>query len=426
MRFYLVFLTVLVTLGPVASPAQTSKASARPLMWTGIAGRIRATGLADPQYVLSFVPVQRLMLAAVQEPLTAQQIDTALANLPVMRADLIRLGLIRSDGQLFRLNYLLLTAGDALAIDQAGARYGASLANAFLARKPSFDRILENYQNATMRQELLFDLVAGVSMNWQGLRLTSELGFRAQPKPQPDGSSYFVHSQELGSGVSAMALYEDSETAEGATVSFTTFGDGESSPRLRGWPDVFDGIDAAVRPWKIAPQLYEPLKQAYIQYTNLAFDDAGLITLFIADGATTDRALEARLPISAERRRASLLLLEACGYVTEKDGLLSVSAPLLETRDKPIADAVIALSRDIMTQWLRSNHSAIEASLQGLTPMRNGIPFTLVFSETWHAIFGHAAKVLAEDGYYWNPRGAASQYPGYVPLVWVNGIVPEP
>jgi hypothetical protein len=37
----------------------------KPLIWTGVTGSITASGLDDPHYVLSFLPVQRLMLEAL-------------------------------------------------------------------------------------------------------------------------------------------------------------------------------------------------------------------------------------------------------------------------------------------------------------------------------------------------------------------------
>jgi hypothetical protein len=76
--------------------------------------------------------------------------------------------------------------------------------------------------------------------------------------------------------------------------------------------------------------------------------------------------------------------------------------------------------------WLRANYDAMKTQLTDLSPMRNGVPFALAFSEVWHAVFGYATRELAEDGFYANPRSAAASYPGYMPLVWQNDVMQGP
>jgi hypothetical protein len=103
---------ILVVLGAAwGQSVHTSEPSTdnTPLLHTGMTGQITASGLNDPQYVLSFVPVQRLMLAAVHHPLTQAEIQTGLHGTPVSLADLLTLNLLRQDGVMYRLNYLLLT-----------------------------------------------------------------------------------------------------------------------------------------------------------------------------------------------------------------------------------------------------------------------------------------------------------------------------
>ena len=62
-----------------------------------------------------------------------------------------------------------------------------------------------------------------------------------------------------------------------------------------------------------------------------------------------------------------------------------------------MSDAALDLSRSIMSEWLRSNYLPMEKELSGLSPMHNGLPFSLVFSEVWHYTFGFATKSLAES-----------------------------
>jgi hypothetical protein len=116
----------------------------------------------------------------------------------------------------------------------------------------------------------------------------------------------------------------------------------------------------------------------------------------------------------------------AIGYVQEKDRSYSVGVPVLTQRDKPLVDATLKLSRQIMTDWLQRNYPTMKDELSGLSPMRSGAPFALAFSEVWHYEFGFATKSLAESGFYANPRAQGNRYEGYVPLVWENSMLKGP
>ncbi len=70
-------------------------------------GAVSASGLDDPQYVLSFVPIQRLLLEATQHPLTETEIQKAVQGTPVTLDHLLQLELLRKDKDAYRLNYLL-------------------------------------------------------------------------------------------------------------------------------------------------------------------------------------------------------------------------------------------------------------------------------------------------------------------------------
>ena len=398
-----------------------------PLLTTGVTGSIRASGgLEDPQYVLSFAPVQRLMLLAAHRPLSRGEIDTALATTPVSRADLLRLELVREDRNLYRLNYLLLTVKDQQTMFDVGARYGQSLADAFRAHRGDFDRILSAYPDSTLRRTLAFDLIAGAALNWEGLALTTELGYRVQPRRHENGDVYLVHSAESGARQDLAGLYLDSETAPGPSMSFTTFGDGPSMPRLDGLPDVFEGVESALENWRKRPDVYAALRAEYLTYVVLAMDDAGRVIQAVSGGADSDSVLARTVPISEDRMNATLGLLTSIGYLRVENHRYVPGVPVLTERDKPMVDETLQLSRAIMKEWLGRNYALMEASLAGLSPMRNGVPYALAFSEVWHYTFGSATKSLAESGFFANPRAPGSRYAGYSPLVWANAVLRAP
>ncbi len=401
-------------------------ATEEPLLSTGVTGSIRASGLDDPQYVLSFVSIQRLMLDATRHPLTREEVAVAVRGTPVTQDRLLQLELLRRDGEKFRLNYLLLTSADQRAIYAASVSYGQSLADAFRAHNVEFDQILSHYPDASLRPQLLFGLIAGAALNWGGLRLATELGYRVQPGHRSNGDVYLIHSTERGAKLNLVGFYLDSQTAPGPKVSFSTFGDGDSMPRLQGLPDVFDGLESAVEDWKKLPNVYTALRSEYIVFVLSAIADAGQIISAVAAGNDNDTLLSTSVSMSADRRKSMMAVLTAIGYLRETDHHYSVGVPILLDRDKPMVDATLALSRRIMAEWLRANYSLMEKRLAGLSPIRNDLPFTLVFNEVWHYTFGFATKSLAEAGFYTNPRAPGNRYEGYVPLVWANSLLLGP
>jgi hypothetical protein len=427
-QFGWVLASVLLLGSGRAARAQRSAeaAASKPLISTGVTGRIDASGLDDPQYALSFVPVQRLMLEATQHALTKADIQKAVEGTPVTLDQLLRLELLRRDEETYRLNYLLLTVDDQSTIYRVSAPYGLGLAEAFRAHKGEFGEILNRYPNAALRPQLMFALIAGVALNWGGLDLTTELGYRAQPQRHGSGGVYLVHSQEVGAHLDFTGLYLDSETAPGSKMSFSTFGDGASMPRLKGLPDVFSGLEDAMEDWRKLPDVYGALRSEYITLLLLAIDDAGQVMNAVANGTDTDAALAKALPLPQDRHSAILRLLTATGYLLETDHRYLVGVPVLTESDKPLADATLKLSRGIMAEWLQRNYPRMKNELSELSPMRNGVPFTVAFSEVWHYEFGFATKSLAESGFCANPRAPGNRFEGYVPLVWASSVLKLP
>jgi hypothetical protein len=146
---------------------------------SGVTGSINGSGLDDPQYVLAFLPVQRLMMQTTLHPLSKTDIDKAVQGTPVTLDRLLQLELLRKENDTCRLNYLLLTTGGQEAMYRVCAGYGQSLAEAFRSHRAEFEQIFSRYSNAGLRPQLMFGLIAGATLNWGGLDVTTELGYRA-------------------------------------------------------------------------------------------------------------------------------------------------------------------------------------------------------------------------------------------------------
>lgn len=411
---------VLVVQAPGAGQAPGDAAGPGPppcLISTGVTGRVTASGLDDPQYVLSFEPVQRLVLQAARGGVTRERADTALASVPPTAGDLVRLGLLREDGTTLRLDYLLLTIDDQRRIHEVARGFGRDLGTAFLRRRWAFSDLLRDRPPAR-RGDLLFGLVAGMVLNWEGLKLTADAGYRGTPGD--GGLPYLVHSKECGADLPTEGLYWGSHTYPGRAMAFTTFGDPPSIPRVHGVPDALTvPIEAGIERLAGDPAVHSAVRGVLAAHVSVALEDAGAVTRLLAiEGPLARAAIAERLPVPPARLDPAMELLESTGYVERGDGSYRASVPVLTEADSALVDRAVALGRDVLEVWLEENHPRIRHRLRSLPVVEAGIPFPLVFSEIWHYLFGFAALRLAEAGFYVNPRAERSPRPGYVPLVW--------
>ena len=236
--FVLVVVLGIGVAGSASSVAQEARRLDRPVLSTGITGQASDAGLEDPQFVLSLIPVQRLILRAARGPLTGSDLASALAGIDVTPERLVRLGLLARDGDRFRLAYSVLTVEDQERIYTVAQGLGDDLADRFLTRRAAFEALWAQYPHVGLRDDLAFAIIAGMVLNWEGLKQSTRLGFRLDPSRLPGGRAYIVHSEELGADIPTEGLYWGSHTFPGPVMSFSTFGDGPSIPRLYGLPDA--------------------------------------------------------------------------------------------------------------------------------------------------------------------------------------------
>jgi len=418
----LLVLSLLLGMDSVLAQSPSSTKPKRVLA-TGITGQVKSSGLNNPQYVLSFPQIQQLILQAAKGSVTQAEIDAAVAGTPVKRNDLLRLGLLRQDQNVYHVAYLVLTVEDQRAIYRVAKEFGIELAREIEQHRKEFDGFFSRYGDAARRGELAFDLVAGMLLNWEGLKLNTELGYRPAPVRQPNGDAYFLHSEELGADLPEEGMYWGSHSFPGQHISFSTFGDGASLPRLRGIPDaLFDPVEDGLGNLKNMPEMEAAATDEFIAYLSIALTDAGDVMAALADGPQPMSELSRHLNYSGDRLNATISLLLAAGYI-ERDGLnYRLRVPILTERDRPMVNDFLTFGRALLRTWLTRNYELIKRELAALSPMRNGLPFTLAFNEVWHYIFGWTTKTLAEDGFYVNPRSPQYFYRGYVPLVWDSSL----
>lgn len=423
-------LALLATIGFVSLPALAQQPSADRVLSTGHHGTILSTGLEDPRYLLSFPAAQRLVLRATREgQVPVEEAQRALQGLPYRLENLEGAGVLKRVGEQYRIAYMVLSVDDQRAISVASEAYGHSLAAAFVAAAPRYQRLFARYPYVELRNDLAFVTVAGYTLNWDGLRIGTELGMRAQPITKPNGDRYLLYSKEVGPKRDHTGFYWGSHSSNPlGNVRLTTFGDAPSQPRIGGLPDMYFGVTGGIDAFKDRPALVA----ATTAQINSTFDDIlllnGAIMLALRTGPKTAVELQQQTGGSGMRVAQAIDVLLASGYLREKDAQQRYSAAVLVLReeDRPMLDEARKLGREILTAWLKDNYSKIKRDLTGLDVSKAGVDFTQTFSEVWHYVFGSATKELAARGFYTNPREPRRMHVGFVPVVFQADLVPMP
>jgi DNA-binding MarR family transcriptional regulator len=272
--------------------------------------------------------------------------------------------------------------------------------------------------------EFLFLVLGCFSLDWDGLDLTEERGWRLGAQRTIDGHAFTPWAKERGAEISLRGLYWGSHNDLAGDITLTTFGDHHSLPRF-GLPDLFwlsstsfNGVEGLAEEKKAAARLLAAYEQD-------AEGDIAQVMMELGREAMDARALAERTTITEARIARILDFLEAAEYVERKDGSWQANVLVLRPEDAEVA-AMVALGREIMADWHEANYAAMKQALSDLTPIRNGVPFEQVYTEIWHFVFGFANRTLVEQGLFADPYAESRRYRGFLPVVWDATLAETP
>jgi hypothetical protein len=402
----------------LAAAAPAARAQVPPdLLSYGIVG----VESGDYFAVMSRVEVQKLLLDVAAAPRRAEFLDGALQGTGVTRQRLEGLGLVRRHGEEYVLSFTLLTASDVPRIRKVSDGYARSLAAELLARRPELDAALAPYQATGVdRRAVAYILLGCFSLDWDGLAVTAEKGYRTVASLRPNGDRY-VPTAEQKTAQTLQGIYWGSHSMREEEAVFTSFGDHFSLPR-QAFPDLVWHLPG--RPAK-GPPLPEPLAAALGRVVQTAMKpatrQAGRMMLALRDGGRSADELAMAAGITLEEAKPLLDLLVELQYVERGEGASGryvARIPVFDERDKAMIQRVVAIGRRVMTGWLAANYERIKADLADLTPLRFGVPFGEGFTEIWHYIFGAANRHLVEAGLFADPYASERSYKGFIPVVY--------
>ena len=343
--------------------------------------------------------------------------------------DLFRTRLLRKDGDQAFLNFVLNTEEDIAKIRSAIKEPVEALIAAYFDRSADVFELLDSYPSKTVSKgTLAFIVLGGFSLDWDGLYLTAEKGYRARP---PKDIGHFFRVDEETESQNMREIYKGSHNLPAGQVrfsapfdsTFTSFGDHYRNGRAT-FPDIF---------WQTA-EWYEEDEQDVLKALEPFFDDDAVDGGFVSEQtavAIADilyalrrspadfKTLRTVSSVNSERLSHILNLLEEIQYITMlSNGQYVLLIPVLDYDDRAMVDAVLSLIWDIMEAWLAEHYNDIKNALGDTTTLRHGVSYEEYFSNLWHHIFGQVNKEMARAGLFTHPYGIDKQYKAYYPALW--------
>jgi hypothetical protein len=378
--------------------------------------------------------VRRLILDMENGPLRRDQAADALKGTLFTVDDLLRVKLVSErDGRLF-IGFNYFNADDMKAIDRAAAHYVPSLVRAYMDHSQAFDRIFETYSASTVSsKKLAFVLIAGFSLNWDGLRTTQDLGYRKPLLVQGEGWRYSFWAEEDVPDRSTREFYWGSSTFPAgkynfsnkpADFAFSSFGDPFGDPRMN-LPDLLYTSAASMMPAvrDVAQQIGLVHETGFgVDIENvLGFErgrDLAALLFALREGPQGEARL-ARTIREPQELGPYLRLLQQIQYIERaKDKRYHLLVPVLDGIDKKLVDQSLDLSRQILSEWLTTNYGKMREDLGALTAMKQGVPFESLFTQIWHELFGLTTRQLVHAGFMFDPYSQGTTYKGSFPSLW--------
>jgi hypothetical protein len=411
-------LTVVIALllSPLAAASEE-----RPLQ-VGVTGSSPKEDRKNPSAILGEPAVQALVLDLAEQPRPRAEVEKALAGHFFTVEDMIAVGLVREDGARLAIDFNLLTVEDQRQILAVSERWGRDLAEAFLAERERFEELAAAHtQTHVPKGHLLYIVLGCFSLDWDGLEVTKSLGYRAGPQRTIDGHSFTPWAKERGADVSLRGLYWGSHNASTSQATLTTFGDHEALPRF-GLPDMLWPTRKLLSGFPDRREWQAAGGRLVAAYLRDAFEDAARVMFALRSEGLSKDALHEATGVDEVKLERLLALLTVADYVATEEGIYHSTALVLSAEDGPMVEGLLRLGREIIVAWHQANYDRVRRGLLELTPVRNGVPYPVVYTEIWHFLFGVANRSLAEEGLFSNPYDEARSIKGFLPAVWAKGL----
>jgi len=390
--------------------------------------------LQNPSYLLSLKRVQELALELRRGPRDSAYIEAALDGTGASLAELVATQLLSRTGNLYALNFPLLTTEDLGTVKNISERFGRDLADVYLQRRAAIEEIFNRYPLKQIDHRMLAYVLLGCfSLDWDGLDITQEKGYRTPFLTEGVGSVHWATQRQPPDFLKGVYRGSHNEFLDNDIV-LTSFGD-HTAPMRFAFPDLYwrlsqafpDVMWQAARSYgvEVPEELRSPiLRIARRVLRQLAYRAADVMVALRGGEKTADE-IGAAVGTEPGETREMLALLKAIQYVQQESDRYRAAIPVLLEEDRLLVQDLLGLSAETITTWLEENYEPLKAEFIRTTPVGHAVPFEDTFYYVWHYVFGIANRILVEVDMFADPYGADRKHQGYIPVVWHRSVQSE-
>ncbi|KPJ69653.1 hypothetical protein AMJ44_03085 [candidate division WOR-1 bacterium DG_54_3] len=374
----------------------------------------------DPQYnpffVCSSKEVKLLLLEMAESPLKKEEIEARLSSSEPKIEDLLRVEIIRQEGDLYYLNFPLFTEKDEALIIKAAEKYSQLLAENILKKKNQIYELLDQYQPSGIRKDkLAFIAVGCLSLDFGALELLAKNNYIIHEPEKPGGNHYILNAEEV-TEFSLKEMYWGGHTESIDGTMFMTFGDHDAETKRYAFPDML---------WAMGSQFSFDVPEFYKKEFLILLNDQ--VNNMVEKIAEVLHILKRMPSIFEEIQKLSSLdreelehfldLLIKINYVTVEDKVYFLAVPAFSEADQEMLKEIQEIVNEEILSWAKSYYNRIKVDLKDISAVKNRVNYKETFNMLWHYFFGHTNKFLARSGFIYDTYQAPEKQKGYLPAV---------
>ena len=377
----------------------------------------------DPQYnpfvICSPKAVKLLLLEIADSPLKREEIESRLSDSKTKIEDLIRLEIIRQEGELFYLNFPLFTENDETKIMEVAEKYGQFLAESILKSKDQIYDILEEYQPPGIgKDKLAFIAVGCLGLDLGALELLAEKDYIIHEPEKPGGNQYILNAEEV-TDFSLKEMYWGCHSNSINETMFMTFGDHDAGTKRYGFPDILWGLGGSL--YLLMPEFYrDELKTVFSDQVDNLMIKIGEVLHVLKKMPSILEEIQKSSSIDTEELEHILDLLIKINYVTIKDKVYFLGVPVFSGADRGMLTRIQGIVNQEILNWAESYYEQIKSDLKDISAVKNEVSYKETFNMLWHYFFGYTNKSLARSGFIYDTYQASREQQGYLPAVMIR------
>jgi len=292
---------------------------------------------------------------------------------------LLKLNVLKEDGKVY-VNFTFLDEKDTRLIFKECEPLAEELCKLFLEKKEDLFEILDYYRDSRLsRKKLAFLIIGCYLLDWGALELFRHWEVANNKKPQPGGNEYTLWGEEEVDQM-LKRIYWGGHAEKTGDYVFHTFGDHHGYKRRDALPDIlhiFPDFDF----------------RGGSEYRSLLFDKRKQLGIELGD--VIDDIDRQKTPDDDKKKHTRFL--KDIGYLQEREDLF-LTIPYFTDKDVQHIKKAIEPFIPKLKTWTEEDLPILEKKIQHIRPIQNGVPFSEVFIQLWHVVFGLTNKYLTEAG----------------------------